>query len=59
MTHDPVMKNYPKTSLVLFKKSRREDKRTNPDELIKECDQKLIAIFITVNEKIILGVCST
>ena len=35
------MKNYPKTSLVLFKKSRREDKRTNPDELIKECDANI------------------
>ena len=57
--HDPVMKSYHKTSVVLFKQSRRKDECVNPDELIKECDQKLIEIFITVNEKIILGVCST
>ena len=50
------MKSYHKTSVFLFKQSRRKDECVNPDELIKECDQKLIVIFITVNENIILGV---
>ena len=57
--HDPVMESYHKISVVLFKQSRRKDECVSLDELIKECDQKLIEIFITVNEKIILGVCST
>ena len=53
------MESYHKISVVLFKQSRRKDECVSLDELIKECDQKLIEIFITVNEKIILGVCST
>ena len=43
-----------------IKKSRQEEERINPDALLKECEQKLTAFFfITVNEKIILGVRNT
>ena len=42
-----------------IKKSRQEEERINPDALLKECEQKLTAFFITVNEKIILGVHNT
>ena len=46
------MESYHKTSVVLFKQSRRKDECVNPDELIKECDQKLIEFLSRLMKKL-------